>query len=75
LVIPFADVKEADVIGWIDTEASVPVTYTDPDGTMHTDSTHRVTGRLQEQLDTLTAQKKAKVIPPWLPQTFTVGGA
>lgn len=71
LVIPFAEVKEADVIGWIDAEASQPVTYTDPDGTIRTDTSHKITTRLEEQLAALTERAKKKVIAPWLPQTFT----
>jgi len=71
LVIPFAEVKEADVIGWIDAEASQPVTYTDPDGTTRTDTSHKITARLEEQLAALTERAKKKVIAPWLPQTFT----
>lgn len=71
LVIPFTDVKEADVIAWIDAEASQPTNYTDMDGNVQTDTSHKITARLEEQLAALTQQKQKKVIPPWLPQTFT----
>ena len=71
LVIPFADVKESDVIAWIDAEASQPTTYLDPDGTNRTDTTHKITGRLDEQLQALTERATKKVVMPWLPQTFT----
>ena len=71
LVIPFAEVKEADVIGWIDAEASQPVTYTDPDGTTRMDTSNNITARLEEQLAALTERANKKVIAPWLPQTFT----
>lgn len=71
LVIPFENVTEADVIGWIDAQASEPTTYLDPDGTSRTDTTHKITGRLDEQLQALTERANNKVVMPWLPQTFT----
>lgn len=71
LVIPFSDVKEADVIAWIDAQASEPTTYLNPDGTSRTDTTHKITGRLDEQLQALTERATKKVVMPWLPQTFT----
>ena len=71
LVIPFNDVKESDVIGWIDAEASQPTEYLDMDGTKRTDTNHKITARLEEQLAALTEKANNKVVMPWLPQTFT----
>lgn len=71
LVIPFAEVKEENVIAWIDAEASQPTSYVDPDGTQHTDTKHKITARLEEQLAALTEKANNKVVMPWLPQVFT----
>lgn len=71
LVIPFADVKEEDVIGWIDAQASEPTSSIDIDGTVRTNNQHQITARLEEQLALLTEQAGKKVIAPWLPQVFT----
>lgn len=71
LVIPFQDVKETDVINWIDSEASQPTTYLDFDGTNRTDTIHKITGRLEEQLEALTERELNKVSLPWLPPVFT----
>lgn len=71
LVIPFAEVKEEDVIAWIDAQASQPTNYVDPDGTQRTDTQHKITARLEEQLAALTEKANRKVVMPWLPQTFT----
>ena len=71
LVIPFADVKESDVIAWIDAEASQPTEYRDPDGITRTDTKHKITARLEEQLAALTEKANNKVVMPWLPQVFT----
>jgi hypothetical protein len=71
LIIPFVDVTEENVISWIDAEASEPTSYLLPDGTTRIDSTHKITGRLEEQLQALTERANNKVVMPWLPQVFT----
>jgi hypothetical protein len=71
LVIPFAEVKEEDVIGWIDAEASRPTSTLNPDGSVVTNDKHQITARLEEQLVLLTEQAGKKVVAPWLPQVFT----
>lgn len=71
LVIPFAEVKEQDVIGWIDAEASRPTVLSSFDGNVVTNNKHQITARLQEQLALLTKQMENKVVAPWLPQVFT----
>ena len=71
LVIPFAEVKEEDVIGWIDAQASQPTSTLDMDGNVQTSNKHQITARLEEQLALLTEQVGKKVVMPWLPQVFT----
>ena len=53
---PFADVTEADVIGWIQKQTTQ-------------DGKNQVEGRLAAQVEALENQRL--VVAPWLPQTFT----
>jgi hypothetical protein len=71
LVIPFVDVTEENVISWIEAEAAQPTNCLMYDGTTRIDSTHKITARLEEQLQVLTERANNKVVMPWLPQVFT----
>jgi len=53
---PFANVTEADVIGWIKQQTTQ-------------DGKNQVEGRLAAQVEALANQRL--VVAPWLPQTFT----
>jgi hypothetical protein len=54
--VPFLDVTEEMVIGWIQNEAM-------------RDGKHLITSRLEEQVNALLAY--SVVVPPWMPQKFT----
>ena len=56
LTVPFEDVTENTVIGWIQKEA---IQYGE----------NIIESRLTEQLEAL---KTPKVLPPWVPQVFTL---
>jgi non-ribosomal peptide synthetase component E (peptide arylation enzyme) len=57
LRVAFEDVTEEMIVGWIKNEA---IQYGE----------NIVESRLQEQLDAL---EKREVLPPWVPQVFTLG--